>query len=215
MTIRPLQSDLPREMMPALQRGVMSSKYRGIGCLKSPFDMVIYLQLFSREVPRTVIEIGTRFGGSALWFADMMDSHGVEANVLTVDVTPPEGFEDPRIRLLQGDAKALAQALGEDMLGAAPHPWLVVEDSSHMYAESIAVLRFFHDHLRPGDHIVIEDGVVAFMDPAKYGKYERGPTRAIEDFLAEHPADYEVDVGLCDHFGHNVTYNPNGWLKRL
>lgn len=43
----------------------MSSKYRGIGCLKSPFDMVIYLQLFSREVPRTVIEIGTRFGGSA------------------------------------------------------------------------------------------------------------------------------------------------------
>lgn len=214
MTDRPLESDLPRDMIPALQRGVMSSKYRGIGCLKSPFDMVLYLQLFSRQPPRTVFEIGTRFGGSALWFADMMDNHGVAANVITVDVAPPEGFHDPRIRLLSGDAKALGAALDEAALNL-PHPWLVVEDSSHMYPESIAVLRFFHPHPQPGDYIVIEDGVVAFMDPAKYGKYECGPTRAVENFVAEHPGEYEVDASLCDHFGHNVTYNPNGWLKKL
>ena len=212
--MRPLESDLPREMMPALQRGVMTSKYRGIGCLKSPFDMVLYLQLFSSQAPRTVIEIGTRFGGSALWFADMMESHGETGNVITVDIAPPEGFADPRIRVLKGAAQALGDVIDEEMLGS-PHPWLVVDDSSHMYADSLAVLRFFHPHMQSGDYFVIEDGVVAFMDPAKYGKYEAGPARAVETFVAEEGTGYELDLSLCDHFGRNVTYNPNGWLKRL
>jgi cephalosporin hydroxylase len=212
--MRALESDLPREMIPALQRGVMHSKYRGIGCLKSPFDMVIYLQLFSRQVPRSIFEIGTRFGGSALWFADMMQSHGVDGSVVTVDISPPEGFEDPRIRMLKGNASALGETLSPELLGA-PHPWLVIDDSSHMYEDSLAVLRFFHPHLQPGDYIVIEDGVVAFMDPEKYGKYQSGPTRAVEDFLADHESEYELDTSLCDHFGRNVTYNPNGWLKKL
>lgn len=212
--MRQLESDIPREMLPALQYGVMHSQYRGIGCLKSPFDMVLYLQLFSRQAPRTVFEIGTRFGGSALWLADMMDSHGVPANVITVDIKPPEGFDDPRIRLLQGDAKNLGNLL-DAYVADAPHPWLVIDDSSHMYDEAIAVLRYFDPHLSSGDYIVIEDGVVAFMDPGKYGKYERGPTRAVEEFMAERGDAYELDVSLCDHFGHNVTYNPNGWLKKL
>jgi cephalosporin hydroxylase len=212
--VRPLESDLAREMMRALQNGVMRSKYRGIGCFKSPFDIMLYLQLFSRQVPRTVFEVGTRFGGSALWFADTMDSHGVSANVITVDVSPPDGFSDPRITVLKGQAQALGQVIDETML-ASPHPWLVVEDSSHMYADSLAVLRFFHPYLESDDDIVIEDGVVAFMDPGKYGKYEAGPARAVEAFLDEHGGEYELDISLCDHFGRNVTYNPNGWLRKL
>lgn len=175
--------------------------------------MVLYLQLFSQQTPRTVFEVGTRFGGSALWFADTMDNHGVPAKVITVDITPPEQMSDSRIIFLQSDAKALGDVLSEEML-RAPHPWLVVEDSSHMYAESTAVLDFFHPHLIAGDYIVIEDGVVAFMDPAKYGKYESGPARAVEDFILKHPDDYELDLTLCDHFGRNMTYNPNGWLRR-
>ncbi|HET6941604.1 MAG TPA: CmcI family methyltransferase [Sphingomicrobium sp.] len=191
----------------------MSTKYRGVGCLKSPFDLVLYLQLFSQQTPRTVFEVGTRFGGSALWFADMMGNHGVPAKVITVDITPPEQMSDPRITFLRGDAKALEEVLNDELL-RAPHPWLVVEDSSHMYAESTAVLEFFHPHLIAGDYIVIEDGVVAFMDPAKYGKYESGPARAVEDFVSKHRGDYELDLSLCDHFGRNITYNPNSWLKR-
>lgn len=212
-TMDNLESALPREMLPALQRGVMQTKYRGVGCLKSPFDLALYLQLFSRQTPRTVFEIGTRFGGSALWFADMMDNHGVPANVVTVDIRPPDGFMDPRIQLLEGNASALGDTLTDELLTAA-HPWLIVEDSSHLYDDSLAVLRFFHPHLESGDYIVIEDGVVAFMDPDKYAKFECGPTRAVETFLAEHASDYEIDRSLCDHFGTNVTHNPNGWLRR-
>ena len=211
--MRPLETDIPSEFLQSLQRGVMTTQYRGVGCLKSPFDLALYLQLFSREVPRTVFEVGTRFGGSALWFADMMENHGVPARVITVDVEPPSDLADSRIMFLRGDANDLGAALRAEHL-AAPHPWLIVEDSSHMYAESTAVLHFFHPHLRSGDYVVIEDGVVAFMDPGKYGKYQNGPTRAVEDFTSAFTGDYELDTGLCDHFGRNVTYNPNSWLRR-
>ncbi|RZJ89879.1 MAG: cephalosporin hydroxylase, partial [Brevundimonas sp.] len=120
---------------------------------------------------------------------------------------------DPRITLLKGEAQRLADVLTPEML-ALPKPWLIVEDSSHLHDDSLAVLDFFDPHLASGDYIVIEDGVVAFMGPA-YDKYEQGPTRAVDDFLARRGADYVLDDSLCDHFGRNVTYNPNGWLKRL
>ena len=61
----------------------------------------------------------------------------------------------------------------------------------------------------------VEDGVLSqFSDTKFYSQYEDGPNRAVTDFLACHADDYVIDIALCDHFGHNVTYNPNAWLKR-
>lgn len=182
---------------------------------QEPFDLALYMQLMSRILPQTVFEVGTRFGGSALWFADMMAAHGVDGNVVSVDIRPPQDFRpDPRIRLIEGDAKALDRVLVGDLL-KAPKPWLVVEDGSHRFDDSLAVLRFFDSHLATDDYIVIEDGVVAFLPEEIYGRFESGPTRAVEAFLADNGDKYAIDTALCDHYGMNVTYNPNGWLRRL
>ena len=91
----------------------------------------------------------------------------------------------------------------------------MIEDSSHHYAHSSAVLEYFDAFLQPGDYIVVEDGVVAQLSADHYRQYDNGPNRAVADFLAAHGADYAIDAGLCDTFGHNATYNPNGWLKRV
>jgi hypothetical protein len=34
------------------------------------------------------------------------------------------------------------------------------------------------------------------------------------DFLSTHGGRYQVDTGLCDFYGKNITYNPHGWLRR-
>lgn len=190
--------------------------YRGVPCLKSPFDLALYMLLIQRLGPRTVIEIGTKYGGSALWFADMLSSHGVsQARVISIDNEPIAQLSDPRISFMQGNAQALGDVLGPAVLEPLPRPLLVVEDSSHLYADSLAVLSFFHDHLTTGDYIVIEDGNLSqFSDPL-YERFENGPNRAVAAFLARHPSEYAIDDSLCDHFGYNVTYNPNGWLRRL
>ena len=43
-----------------------SYTYRGVRCLKNPFDLALYQMLISREGIRCVIEIGSAYGGSAL-----------------------------------------------------------------------------------------------------------------------------------------------------
>jgi cephalosporin hydroxylase len=52
----------------AYHRGTMNYQYRGIPCLKSPIDLAIYLRLIWDAKPRTIFEIGSKAGGSALFF---------------------------------------------------------------------------------------------------------------------------------------------------
>ena len=213
---RTFDSAAPPELLQGVQNGVLRSTYRGVPFLKSPFDIGIYLQLLSGLQPRTVIEIGTKHGGSALWFADMLSAAGVETpQVVSVDIKPLAQFVDPRITFLEGDAADLGAVLTDERLRLLPHPWIVVEDSSHFYADSLAVLRFFDRHLAPGDYIVVEDGVVAQLPRPAYRRYDNGPNRAVHDFLEATGDAYRIDAALCDFYGPNLTYNPNGFLEKV
>lgn len=212
---RPFKASLSHEALDDIQRGTMKNVYRKVPFFKSPLDIALYLQLLSRLEPRTVIEIGSKYGGSALWFADMMSAHGCkDAHVLSIDIEPLANFTDDRITFIKGDANNLSECLTEELLKCHPHPWLVIEDSSHFYTESIATLTFFHQFLLPGDYFVVEDGVVGQLSGEHYLQYDNGPNRAIIDFIASYGTHYVIDTELCDHFGFNATYNPNGWLRR-
>jgi cephalosporin hydroxylase len=201
--------------MSGIQRGTLMTKYRGLAFLKSPFDVVLYLQLLQRLRPGTVIEVGTYEGGSALWFADMMATIGLTPYVLSIDNGGHATFEDRRIKFIRGDALRLGEVLPPDALAALPRPFLVVEDSAHLYETSLAVLEFFDSHLHAGDYIVIEDGVIAFLPDPVYRSLDCGPNRALDAFLCDRGDCYAIDRSLCDFYGCNVTYSPNGWLRRL
>lgn len=211
--IRSFESGLDTETWNAIQHGTMQTRYRGRRCLKSPFDLTLYLQLLQRLRPATVFEIGVDDGGSALWFADMLAAHGCDARVVGVDRNPPTGIEDPNVTLLTGDANRLSDTISAELLNSLPHPWLVIDDSSHFYATCLAVMTFFDPHLMSGDYLVIEDGVVESLPGLQYRQYESGPNHAVATFLDMTSGQYEIDTSLCDFYGPNVTYNPNGWLR--
>jgi len=98
-------------------------------------------------------------------------------------------------------------------MNAVTRPLMVVEDSSHLSGTTASVLEFFDPWLRSGEYIVIEDGILSDMRVGDL--YDGGPLRAIEQFLAKRGDRYEIDRGLCDYFGRNVTWNVNGYLRRL
>jgi cephalosporin hydroxylase len=212
---REFASALPTAVLDAIQSGTFRMRYRNLPLIKSPFDMALYLLLIQKLKPRTVIEIGTYKGGSALWFADMLSLHGIDRpRVISIDSDLRTSVSDERITFVRGDARALHEVLDATTFSGLERPLLVIDDASHLYADCLAVLDFFHDHLARGEYIVIEDGNVSqFSDPV-YAAYEDGPNRAVADFLGRHADAYAIDTELCDHFGYNVTYNPNGWLRR-
>lgn len=189
-----------------------STRYRGVPFLKMPNDVMIHMRLLHEAKPATVFEVGSKRGGSALWFADMISAMGIVPQIVSIDLKAPK-LQDDRITFLQGDASRPGDVLSESFLAALPRPWLVSEDSAHTYAVSKAVLDFFGPRMRPGEYIVVEDGVVSEVAEWFGGQADGGPNKAVADFLGEQQ-EFEVVAELCDLFGYNVTGNPNGYLRR-
>ena len=92
----------------------------------------------------------------------------------------------------------------------AVHPILVIEDGPHTYEGCKAALDFFHPYMRPGEYIIIEDGIVHELG---LDDYEDGPNRAIYEHLINHFHECEVDRALCDYFGQNFTWATNGYIR--
>lgn len=205
--------DLPLGAVSSIQHGALHYSYRGIPMLKNPFDVALYQLLLWQARPRTVIEIGSYLGASALWLADMMKNCGIDGTVISIDVevpAPPQPHGT--VRFLKGDANALDATLAPDLLATLPRPLMVFEDSNHTFETTRAVLEFFAPVLQSGEYIVVEDGAVSDLGRAHH--YHGGPGRAISAFLREHP-EFAIDAGFCDRYGHNFTGNPNGYLRRL
>jgi cephalosporin hydroxylase len=182
---------------------------------KDPFDLALYQLLLWEQKPRTLIEVGSFRGGSALWFADTLRAFGVDYTIISIDVAPPK-LEIPGVTFLRGDARNLGETLPPDLLASLPRPAMVIEDADHRPATTLAVLKFFDRWLREGEYIVVEDGIVSEMfDADRLAELEGGPRPAIAAFLQERESDYEIDTRFCDYFGTNVTWNVNGYLRRI
>lgn len=200
-------SEIPYELLMKIQQGTMAYRYRGVPMLKNPFDLALYPMLLECAQPQTLIEIGTHAGGSALWFADQRPG----MQVLSIDLQTPEGVSHPSVEFLRGDAHRLGEVL-TDMESLA-RPLLVIEDSSHMAGTTAAVLDFFDRWMHPGEYVVVEDGILTDMRVAD--AYGGGPLRAIHDFLARTHGRYEIDRTFCDYYGRNMTWNVDGYLRRI
>ena len=194
-------------------RGMLDYRYRDIPMQKHPIDMALYARLIWELKPRTIIEIGSLAGGSAAWLGDILRTFGIDGDVISIDVTPPKPIYQPtNVKFLKGDQNDLSSSLTPTVIATLSRPWLVIEDASHHYEPTLAVLRFFDPLLRSGEYIVIEDANLTEMGTdARYGG---GPARAICEFLVDRSDDYEIDERYCDQYGVNVTENPNGYLRR-
>lgn len=204
--------ELPLKVMNRIQRGTMHHHWKGVMCNKNPFDLALYGRLLWDLKPGTIIEIGYKFGGSALWFADQAAAMGLDTQLYCIDVERREEVSDPRIAFVAGDGRNLGATLTDDVMASLPRPWLVVEDADHHYETCLKVLEFFAQHMQSGDYLCMEDGLADTTGNAWIG--EGGPNRALYDFFAAYPQIFEVDAQYCDYFGNNVTWCTNGWLRR-
>jgi len=209
---RPWNTSLPRPTLLTMQHSLHNYYYRGVLMQKNPFDMAIYPQLLWNLKPRTIFEIGSKAGGSALWLGDLLDSFRIDAHIYSLDLVAVTTVSHARVTFMEGDGRALEESFVPDFLQNQPKPWLVIEDADHTCETSSAVLRFFHPWLKPEEYIVVEDGISSDLenDP----ECNSGPHRALKEFLKLHSDEYEIDGDYCDLFGYNLTWCTNGFLKK-
>jgi len=180
----------------------------GYEVAKCPLDLWIYQELLVRTRPDFVVETGTWCGGSALYFATLLDHLG-HGRVITVDIAAKPGLpEHPRIRYVAGssvDPVVIAQVY--EAVGSQRA--MVVLDSDHRAGHVYAELVAYNRLVQTGDYLIVEDTNV--NGHPSYAEFGPGPMEALDRFLSQ--SDGFMIDRRCERF--LMTLNPRGYLKRI
>jgi cephalosporin hydroxylase len=200
--------------------------YAGIGMAKFPEDLRAYEHILWATTPNVIIEIGTSFGASALWFRDRLrtlEQYGriSDPRVISIDLQIEQARSnlagvdpeyDATIELIEGDVRdpALPEVVAQLLSRSAQ--CLVIEDSAHTYDTTIAALRGFARFVPEGGFLVVEDGYVDIEDRRTDPAIPRGVLPALNEWL-------DSPEGRCFavHRGmelYGVSSHPGGFLVR-
>ena len=217
------RSDIPQKFIQCESVGRYLGRYRGAVILKTTYDLVVYYQLFSYLKPKTIIEMGTFTGASALWYADSLSSLGLDAQIYTVDIDPTLVSEETKqklpdnVTLIEGDFNKIADLFPPAMLQSFPHPWLVIEDGH--YFET--VVTYLNDYMVTGDYLVAEDTEPRI--PAHWGLYTMDDEiepwgteklSTLKKFVKGTGRQYMVDTFFTDYYGYNSNWHWHGFLRK-
>lgn len=170
-----------------------STFYMGHKVWKCPFDMWLYQELIYQIRPALIIETGTAFGGSALYYAHLFDQIG-HGRVLTVDLKPIEKSypRHPRISYMGGKSSTDPRVVKEvaKEVEWAGGPIMVILDSDHSQFHVRAELNNYAQFVTPSSYLIVEDtnvnGHPVFPD------HGPGPYEAMVEWLPKHP-EFSID----------------------
>lgn len=172
-------------------------------------DLWTIQETISEIRPALLIEIGTHRGGSARFYANLMDLLG-EGEVVTIDIVKQHELAHPRVEFILGDS--IDPAIVERVKGRADEvtgPVMVILDGDHSRDHVAAELELYAPLVTPGSVLLSQDGAI---DELWMFKDTRpGPLPANRDFLARHP-EFEYDGERNERF--LATHHPLGWMRR-
>lgn len=189
--------------------------YRGVRTLKLPLDLWNYQEILFENDIHWVIETGTRHGGSALYFADLLAAGNRDGVVVSIDVThealDPAVAAHPRLRLLLGDSAG--ESIGKQALALVPGTrrgaLLLILDSDHKASHVLRELEAWVPRLRPGDYLIVEDTIVN-GHPVR-PDFGPGPFEAIAQYLERGGYRLRRDAAREEKFG--CTFAVRGYYQ--
>jgi len=185
--------------------------YRGIRTLKVPTDLWNYQEIFSERRIEWVVETGSAHGGSALYFADLLELNRAPGKVITIDVSHQalQIRQHPRIEFMLASSGSEETATRvAQMLPRSRGALFMILDADHSKAHVLSELRVLSPLLRRGDYLVVEDGCVN-GHPVR-PEFGPGPLEAVEEFLGAHPDMFLPDTERETKFGYTAA--PRGYL---
>lgn len=184
--------------------------WRGIPALKCPLDLWIYQEIVCDVRPTLIVELGTHFGGTTLFLADVVELIRTDTQIITVDLVPALKESHPRIECVAGSSIApetVARIAEAAKLSAGAV--MVIADSDHRMAHVAEELRLYSPFVTLGSFFIVEDTNIN-GHPVLPG-YGPGPAEAVDQFLSTN-TEFSPDP-IAEKFG--MTFNPGGYLKRV
>jgi len=173
--------------------------WRGHRCLKYPTDLLLYAEIIHDMRPDYIIETGTRWGGSALYLADICELEG-HGHVITVEID--EGYEAPKHKRL---TKLIGDSAGDAVLEeiekiVGDQTTLILLDSDHSPEHVMRELKAYSQIAKKGDYIVVED------------QHQEGADEAVNEFLKKCGGMFKRDTKI-EKYG--IHCGRDGFLKKV
>lgn len=185
--------------------GVWSRTYwMGHRVEKFTTDLMAYQEIIFEVQPDLIIECGTNFGGSAMFFGDMCRLVG-KGRVVSIDVSAADTPYHSRVEYIKGDSSDPKMVLKVKPDGVV----MVVLDSDHSFSHVINELDLWSPYVSKESYLVVEDTNVN-GNPVCHN-FGDGPGEAVKSWLPRHP-EFVVDSTREKFL---ITTNPGGYLKRV
>jgi len=181
-----------------------TASWRGVPTLKAPTDLFVMQEIIWQLRPDLIIETGTAFGGTALFFADLLEMAQIpNGRVYSVElnrniVSPVH----PRLTCLKGSSIS-PEILRIMRANAAASKRVIVDlDSAHEAEHVYEELRAYAPLVTPGSWLIVEDT----------NFWHGGPGEAVHRFMGENNDQFFVEPS-CERY--LLTFNPGGYLRRV
>jgi cephalosporin hydroxylase len=188
--------------------------YCGVPILKNPLDLHIIQEIIWETKPTLIIETGTAWGGSALFYRDLLNKIGQISLVVSIDdwsngYVPKNYCRPERFGIEYMDMDALAAPNHRQLRAWAMHSdrVMVLLDSDHSMSHVLQECILYGEFVTPGCYMVVEDTNADAILPEFEGC---GPLAATKEFMA-FDKRFEVDSAR-EKFG--FSFNMNGYLRR-
>ena len=215
--IQPLPEWSSLETLATFYRSGFERLYYGRKMQKCVQDLERYAEVINDTQPEVVVETGTRWGGSALWF-----SRNFDLDVITVDIDPQmtsNGMQlYPRVQHMVGSSTdpTLFDILREKVAGRRV---MVSLDSDHHAPHVWGEIQMYGQLVSRGCFMVVEDACFDMWegdDSRRGGKRipeVGGPLKAINLAALDRDPRWRRDTAIEDM--HPVSHSPCGWWERV
>lgn len=183
--------------------------FLGVPMRQIPTDNWLISELIFEIKPDFIIETGTLYGGSALFYAAILELVNPEGVVITVDINAEQIPSEARnhelfkrcIKFIHGGStdEAVIQEIRE-IIGSGEKIVLVTLDTLHAPEHVRKELELYSPFVSEGSYIIVQDTFYEQLHDS------------IDDFLGTHE-DFQVDLELDERFG--LTKFRGGFLKRI
>lgn len=182
-------------------------RWRGHLMWQNLLDLNVISEHIFATLPEIIVETGTWYGGSALFFADMMRLAGRQPAVISIDIAPRATPACAGVTYLSGRSSVDPIVAAGVAARVAGRRAFVILDSDHQAEHVRWELETYSRFIALGDYLLVEDGNM-------YGTVamplHETPIGGIAQFLKECD-DFEVDAHKS-HF--QTTSHKCGWLRR-
>jgi cephalosporin hydroxylase len=204
-------------------------KWMGRPIIQYPQDIIAVQELIWDIKPDLIIETGVAHGGSAVFFASLLELNALSggpkgAEVWCVEIDLRSHNREalvahpmyPRLKIFDGSSvdEEIASVIAEK--AAKCQRVMVFLDSNHTHDHVLGELNLYAPLVSVGSYCVVFDTVIEDLDGVEFvdrpwGKGDN-PKTAIAEFLktnSDFVVDYAIDEKLL------ISVAPGGYLRRV